>query len=84
LKNFLESTNTKGWSTQKFTKAVVAFCRFYGYNYNPKAFQNSQGRISKKIDGTTKEMIYIQTKLEINPEDLNDDNISEENQDMPF
>jgi len=84
LKNFLDTTNTKGWTTNKFTKAVVAFCRFYGYNYNPKAFQNSQGRISKKIDGTTKEMIYIQTKLEINPEDLHDGNLSEENENMPF
>lgn len=61
LKNFIEKTNTKGWSTNKFTKALIAWCRFYGYKFNPKAMQNSQKRISRKVDGVTKDMIYIQT-----------------------
>ena len=77
LKDFIEKTNTKGWTTNKFTKALKAFCRFYSYKYNPKSFQNSQGRISKKVDGTTKDMIYVQTK-DVNPVDLHDDNTSEE------
>ena len=65
LKDFIEKTNTKGWSTNKFTKALIAWCRFYGFKFNPKAMQNSQKRISRKVDGVTKDMIYVQTKAEI-------------------
>ena len=66
LNDFMIKTNTKGWTTNKFTKSLKAYCRFYGYEYNPKAFQNSQGRISKKVDGTTKDMVYIQTSASYN------------------
>lgn len=75
LKDFIEKTNTKGWSTNKFTKALIAWCRFYNYKFNPKSFQNSQKRISRKVDGVTKDMVYIQTrndKDEPNPEHLAD------------
>ncbi len=87
LNDFIQKTNTKGWTTNKFTKAMKSWCRFYGFVFNPKAFQNSQKRISKKVDGTTKDMIYIQTKTELlNPLALSDDNefgtIPEE--DKPF
>lgn len=84
LKDFIEKTNTKGWTTNKFTKALKAFCRFYGYKYNPKTFRNSQGRISKKVDGITKDMIYIQTKTKIEPEELHDGNTEGDTQEMPF
>lgn len=85
LNDFMQKTNTKGWTTNKFTKALRAFTRFYGYEYNPKAFQNNQRRISKKVDGTTKDMIYIKTKLAINPEELHDGNTDGKNEsDNPF
>jgi len=85
LTDFMQKTNTKGWTTNKFTKALRAFNRFYGYEYNPKAFQNSQGRISKKFDGTTKDMIFIKTKLAINPEKLHDGNTAGNSEDdKPF
>lgn len=84
LNDFIKKTNTKGWTTNKFSKALRAFCRFYGYKYNPKAFCNAQGRISRKVDGTTKDMIYIQTQLEVNPTDLHDGNDSEHEGDQPF
>lgn len=74
LTDFITKTNNKGWSTNKFTKSLKAWCRFYGFTFNPRAFQNSQKRISRKVDGTTKDMIYIQTKTDyLNPEDLSDD-----------
>lgn len=64
----------KAGSTNKFTKAIKSWCRYYGFIYNPKSFQNGQKRISKKVDGTTKDMIYVQTKTElINPLALSDD-----------
>jgi hypothetical protein len=85
LNDFIKKTNTKGWTTNKFSKALRAFCRFYGYKYNPKAFCNAQGRISRKVDGTTKDMIYIQTQLEVNPADLHDENVDDSPvKDMPF
>jgi len=74
LKDFIDKTNNKGWSTNKFTKSLIAWCRFYGFKFNPKAFQNNQKRISRKVDGITKDMIYISTKHEeLNPEHLDDD-----------
>ena len=85
LSDFIKMTNNKGWTTNKFTKALKAYCRFYGYIYNPKNYQNSQGRISKKIDGSTKDMIYIQTTSQLKPEDLYDGNAVENtNADKPF
>ena len=74
LNDFIQKTNTKGWTTNKFTKAMKSWCRFYSFVFNPKVYQNSQKRISKKVDGTTKDMIYIQTKSElINPLALSED-----------
>jgi hypothetical protein len=84
LNNFMKTTNNKGWTTNKFTKALRAYCRFYGYKFNPKQFQNSQGRISRKVDSITKDMVYILTK-KLSPEELHDENIEEvEEDDRPF
>lgn len=84
LKDFQNATNQKNWTTNKFTKSLRAWCQFYGYTFNPKEFQNSQGRISRKEDGQTKDMVYIQTKKEVNPEDLHDENLNTPPGDMPF
>lgn len=74
MDDFILKTNNKGWTTNKFTKAMKSWCRYYGFAFNPKAYQNSQKRISKKVDGVTEDMIYVQTKTEIlNPLDLSDD-----------
>ncbi|MDP2059786.1 MAG: hypothetical protein Q8J97_08600, partial [Flavobacteriaceae bacterium] len=74
MDDFILKTNNKGWTTNKFTKAMKSWCRYYGFTFNPKAYQNSQKRISKKVDGVTEDMIYVQTKTEIlNPLDLSDD-----------
>lgn len=73
LDNFVKSTKTTRWTTNKFTKALKAFCIYNGYIFNPKDLQNSQGRITRKIDGTPKDMIYIQTK-QIDPIELNEAN----------
>jgi len=85
LNDFMQMTNVKKWSTTKFTKALKAYCKFNNYNFNPKEFQNSQGRISKKIDGTTKEMIYIQVTnmsdfVEFEDENPNENQVHE----LPF
>jgi hypothetical protein len=86
LKQFEESSKLRGWTTNKFTKACRAWCQFYGYEYNPKAFQNGQGRIVRKVDGTAHDMIYVQTKP-IDPEQLSDENLPDTDgnpDDLPF
>lgn len=67
LSDFIQKTNSLRWTTNKFTKALKAFCAYYDYTYNPNDLLNSQGRIMRKIDNKTTDMIYIQTKEELNP-----------------
>jgi hypothetical protein len=70
----IRKNNLKGWSAQKFSKAMKAWAKFHGYTLNPKQLRNKDGRIirkhSYKENGTehttTKEMLYVQTKPEIN------------------
>lgn len=52
--------NNLSWSTQKFTKALQAWVKYYGYKLNPKDKCNSTGnRIVRRIGESTHEMIYI-------------------------
>lgn len=62
LDEFLKSTKTTRWTTFKFTRSLKAYCCYNGYTLNPKDLQNSQGRITRKVEGTTKDMIYVKTK----------------------
>lgn len=70
----------KGWATQRFSKALRAFCKLNNYELNPKELHNSKSRIIHKTtekqqqkDGTwtdtgvtvTKEFMYIRTKFDI-------------------
>jgi len=49
---------------------------------NPKAYQNSQGRIIRKLNDKATEMIYVQTTAEINVSELNNQNYKGQN--TPF
>lgn len=70
----IKKNNLKGWSSQKFSKSIKAWCKFHGYKLNPKEMRNRDGRIIRKVKvkefggekETTIEMLYIQTKAEIN------------------
>ena len=58
LDDFTKATKTQKWTTNKFTKALKAFCVYNNYVFNPKALQNSQGRIVRKDkDNVAKDMI---------------------------
>jgi len=59
IDDFLIASKMKNWSTQRFTKALKAWCRYYNYTFNPEDVVNEQGRLLKKIDNITKEHIYI-------------------------
>ena len=62
LDDFQKTTKQLKWTTNKFSKALKAFCTYNGYILNPKALQNGQGRIVKKVGTEAKDMIYVQTK----------------------
>lgn len=52
------------WSMQRFTKALRGFVELCPYieEMNPIEFLNKDGRLLKKVDGETKEMIYLRTR----------------------
>ena len=85
LEDFVKSTKTTRWTTNKFTKSLKAYCAYNGYTLNPKDLQNSQGRITRKIEGTPKDMIYVKTKA-IDPIELTENNMKEKlkEDDKPF
>ncbi|MFR7824684.1 MAG: hypothetical protein ACLU30_16955 [Odoribacter splanchnicus] len=83
--DFVKSTKTTRWTTNKFTKSLKSYCAYNGYTLNPKDLQNSQGRITRKIEGTPKDMIYVKTKT-IDPVELTENNMKEKlkEDDKPF
>lgn len=83
LDDFLKTTNTTKWSTQKFTKALKAFCRYYDYELNPKDIVDKNGRIIQKVNKKATDMVYVRTKTDLNPVELTEGtDVSEE--DKPF
>lgn len=55
--------NKNFYTMNKFTKALrsfVALCPWVA-DYNPKDLQNSQGRISRRIEGKSEDMIYLRS-----------------------
>ncbi len=61
FENFKKATSQNKWLVTRFKKAVVAYCKWNNYIFNPKECQNSKGRIIQKIDGAATEMFYIKT-----------------------
>lgn len=53
------SRDRNKWSTNKFTTAIKAFCKYHNYEYNPKSLMNKQGRIIRKHENKAEEHIYI-------------------------
>lgn len=75
FEDFKRTSGSNRWSSQKFGKALKAWCRYYGYELNPEDLKNDQGRIVRRepIPGTSEtkptEQIYIRT-FENVPEDI--------------
>jgi hypothetical protein len=64
FKDFAEKSGQHKWTTNKFTKALKAWCRYTEYveKFNPEQFRNNSGRIIRKVNNEAAEMIYVQTK----------------------
>jgi hypothetical protein len=61
FEEFIKSTKQGKWSSNKFKKAMKAFCQLNDYILNPKDLHNSPGRIVQKLDGKTQEVFFIRT-----------------------
>jgi hypothetical protein len=61
FEDFMKATKLGKWTTNKFKKAIKAYCQLNGFIFNPKDLQNAPGRIVQKIDGKSQEAIFIRT-----------------------
>ena len=61
FEDFMKATKLGKWTTNKFKKALKAYCQLNSFVFNPKDLQNAPGRIVQKIDGKSQEAIYIRT-----------------------
>ena len=86
FKDFADKSGQHKWTTNKFTKALKAWCRYTDYviALNPPAMQNSSGRIIRKNEGMPREMIYIQTQSTISPENVATSDFEFDEKDKPF
>lgn len=70
LTSRLTAKQKSDYRTTKFKKQVQAWCEYWGYEFNPTDLcyvdeKTKLRRISKSIDGETKECFYISTHKEI-------------------
>jgi hypothetical protein len=61
FESFLQATKQHKWSSNKFKKAIKAYCQLQGYIFNPKELHNNGARIVQNIGGKTQEVFYIRT-----------------------
>jgi hypothetical protein len=48
FEDFKNSTNSKLWTPQRFTRSMKAWCRYNRFELDPKEYKNAQGRIIRK------------------------------------
>jgi hypothetical protein len=58
---FMKATKLGKWTTNKFKKAMKAYCQLNDYVLNPKDLHTASGRIIQKIEGKAQEVFYIRT-----------------------
>jgi len=61
FEEFQKATKLGKWTTNKFKKAMKAYCQLNGFIFNPKDLHTSNSRITKNIKGKTQEVFYIRT-----------------------
>ncbi|WP_282080890.1 primase-helicase family protein [Aquimarina algiphila] len=72
--DFENRSKLKGWTSQRFKKAIKEWCKFYHYKFNPEEVLNSQGHNKHNHNGAATEFVYIQSNPfnNINTNDQND------------
>lgn len=61
FEEFLKATKQNKWTSNKFKKALKAYCQLNNYIFNPKELHNKDGRMIQRVDDKTQEVIYIRT-----------------------
>ena len=63
LEDFIRFSKLGRWTMQKFTHALQGFVNLCPYvaELNPPELLNNAGRLIRKVDGKSKEMLYIRT-----------------------
>lgn len=59
--NYVAKHHPKNWTSQKFKNALKAYCEYNEWIFNPVEVGVKDGRIMKKWQGETQEVIYIKT-----------------------
>lgn len=80
------------FTATKFKKRLIAFCQFNEWIFNPKEMLTDGNRILQSIDGNTREVFYIKTKISKQSEALaasqadsiNQEASSEDEDELPF
>lgn len=97
LEHYLTSTQKGKYKSTQFKRALIAYCEYYGYEYNPmwcEGMVKTEGmeadpikrRIIKTINGTSSEYFYISTlRNELNNELPQGAELTDEEKDkLPF
>jgi hypothetical protein len=66
--DFGKSSGKLNWTANRFLKALTAYCQYDKniLSLNPGELIGPNGRILKLYNGKTTEMLYVQTKPELN------------------
>lgn len=59
--DFKVKYSPKNWTPQRFKKALLAYCQYNDWILNPSEAGTKDGRIMKKFEGVTQEVIWIKT-----------------------
>jgi hypothetical protein len=59
--DYKNKCSPKNWTPQRFKKAMMAYCQYNEWIFNPIEHGVKEGRIMKKFGGITQEVIYIKT-----------------------
>lgn len=80
------------YKSTQFKKSLIAFCDYYDYEFNPERLCSGDAnkesrRIIQKVDGSTKEMIFLSSapkQVDEGPPEESETKIDVPEDDMPF
>ena len=82
FRDFMETSKVKMWTTQTFTKSLRAYCKYAPHILELDPIElKKNGRIIRKHNNKSTEMIYVRTKESI---DVRNIESSENNENYPF
>lgn len=82
FRDFMETSKVKMWTTQTFTKSLRAYCKYAPHILELDPIElKKNGRIIRKHNNKSTEMIYVRTKESIDARNIES---SENNENYPF